>query len=234
MQGEGTMKKVISIVFLWFCLFLFQTLSGSDRVIIELPEPRFTGSVSVEESLNQRMSVRAFDDMPLTPDEVSQLLWACAGKTWDGVTRASRTYASAGGLHPLELYILIGSVQDVPQGIYKYDWKDHTLQMIKSGDFRGELSDAAIGQIAVLEAPVCIVITAVYKRTSKIYGERGAVRYVHMDAGHAGQNIYLQASSLGLGTVAIGAFFDTRVSNLLELDREQPLLLFPVGRPLER
>jgi SagB-type dehydrogenase family enzyme len=228
------MKKAISVAVFWSSLFLFQPLSGSDQVIIELPEPCFTGSVSVEESLNKRMSVRDFDDVPLTPDEVSQLLWACVGETWDGVTSASRTYASAGGLHPLELYILIGNVRDIPQGIYRYDWKDHTLQKIKSGDFRGELSDAAIGQIAVLEAPVCIIIAAVYKRTSRIYGERGAVRYVHMDAGHAAQNIYLQAYSLGLGTVAIGAFFDSRVTKLLELHREQPLYLFPVGRPRGR
>ena len=200
------MKTALFVAFLCSSLFLFQPLSGTDRLIIYLPEPRFTGSISVEESLNQRMSVRAFEDAPLTPDEVSQLLWACVGKTWDGVTGASRTYASAGGLHPLELYILVGSVRDVPQGIYRYDWKDHALQRKKSGDFRGELSDAAIGQIAVLEAPVCIIITALYKRTSRIYGERGVVRYVHMDAGHAGQNIYLQAFSLGLGTVAIGAF----------------------------
>ena len=94
-----------------------------------------------------------------------------------------------------------------------------------------ELARAALGQEYICEAPVDIVICAVYERTTIIYGARGE-RYVHMEVGHAGQNIYLQAAALGLATVAIGAFHDERVREALRLDKQyQPLYIMPVGKP---
>lgn len=220
-------RSIPPIIVLW----LFVWIHCSEGGIVKLPKPQYIGKMSIEEALNRRRSVRRFASESLTPSEVSQLLWACAGKTFDGLTGASRAYPSAGALHPLEIYIVVGNVTGINNGIYRYGWKNHTLLPHKRGDFRDALADAAIGQGSIAYAPICIVITAVYSRTSRRYGRRGEVRYVHMEAGHAGQNIYLQAEALNLRTVAIGAFYDGRVERVLELEEEVPLYLFPVGRP---
>jgi SagB-type dehydrogenase family enzyme len=196
---------------------------------VKLPEPLHAGTMSLEETLNARESVRRFSDEPLTLEEISQLLWACAGRSVDGVSAATRTFPSAGGIYPLTIWIHIAELEGLDGGVYRYEMKDHSVEMVKRGDYRKILSDAALGQYAVQHAPVCIIITAAYGKTGMIYGDRGRVRYVHMDAGHAGQNIYLQATALGLGTVAIGAFRDADIKNLLDLKKEEPLYIFPVG-----
>ncbi|MFW6138109.1 MAG: SagB/ThcOx family dehydrogenase [Spirochaetota bacterium] len=198
---------------------------------IDLPQPAYSGGVSVEEALNQRRSVREYTERPLSLNEASQLLWACAGTS--AVTGATRTYPSAGGLYPLEFYLVAGNVQEVTPGVYLYTQTGHSLQPVKHGDFRKELAHAALGQRWIAQAPACLVIAAVYRKTTRVYGERGRVRYVHMDAGHSAQNIYLEAAALGLGTVAIGAFNDEMVKQVLGLTRAEPLYLFPVGEPGE-
>jgi SagB-type dehydrogenase family enzyme len=80
----------------------------------------------------------------------------------------------------------------------------------------------------ISRAPIDIVIAAEVRRTTARYGQR-AIRYVHMEAGHAGQNVSLQAIALGLGTVMIGAFDDGEVKEVLGI-REEPLYIIPVGR----
>jgi SagB-type dehydrogenase family enzyme len=201
---------------------------------IQLPEPSRRGSISLEEAIGRRESVRDFKDEPLTLPEVSQLLWACAGRRVDGVSGASRVFPSAGGVYPLEVYLVAGRVEQVPPGVYRYRWKEHALELFKEGDVRRELAQGAIGQGFIMEAPASIVIAAVYERAERAYGERGRVRYIHMDAGHSSENVYLQASAIGLGTVAVGAFIDERVKKALGLDREEPLYIMPVGRPAGR
>lgn len=235
---EGRWKGRVAALFLFIsCIFSAASsqegMEQMNKEIIQLPEPGYTGTVSVEEAINHRRSIRNYRNEDLSIADISQLLWACAGKTFDGVTRATRSYPSAGGLHPLEVFVVTKKMKELDAGIYRYDWKDHALIVLKKGDFRAQLSDAALGQSAVLDAPFSIVIAAVYKRTSRIYGQRGSVRYVHMDAGHAAQNVYLQAGAMGLGTVAIGAFFDERVKVVLGLEREDPLYIMPVGKPAE-
>jgi SagB-type dehydrogenase family enzyme len=167
-------------------------------------------------------------------EEVGQLLWAAGGKTIDGITGATRAYPSAGGIYPLEIYLVAGNVVGLAQGIYRYEWKTHTLGFMKKGDFREELTRAAWGQRMVAHAPVSIIFTAVYPRTTRRYGERGRIRYVPMDVGGAGQNVHLQAEALGLGTVIIGAFSDEAVKEILGVKNEVPLYIMPVGRPLKR
>jgi len=204
---------------------------------IPLPYPRLRGSVSVEEALANRRSVREYRDEPLTVEELAQLLWAAYGisETAYGL----RTAPSAGAQYPLELYAVVGErgVKSgdgyLPAGIYHYDIHAHSLTLRKSGDYREALYRAALEQEWVLKAPVSLVFTAVYSRTTRVYGERGRVRYVPMDLGHAGQNVYLQATALGLGTVAVGAFYDDEIGEILDLPPEEtPLYIMPVGRPL--
>ncbi|MHC1635207.1 MAG: SagB/ThcOx family dehydrogenase [Candidatus Methanospirareceae archaeon] len=194
---------------------------------IKLPEPRYDSETSIEEALLKRRSIRAYKEEPLTLAELSQLLWAAQGITDE---RGFRTAPSAGALYPLEVYVVVGEVENLPKGVYKYKPHEHELIMVAEGDRRVELCDAALSQSPVKDAPVVIVFGAVYERTTRKYGERG-IRYVHMEVGHAAQNVYLQAVSLGLGTVVIGAFYDEEVKHVVNMtEEEQPLYIMPVGR----
>jgi len=197
--------------------------------MIELPEPRYDSDISVEETLLKRRSVRDYTGEPLKLWEVSQLLWAAQGITagWGG-----RTAPSAGATYPLETYLVVGDMEGLEKGVYRYNPYRHELQKALDGDKRAELAAAALGQGWVREGAVDIVFTAVYERTTRIYGQRG-VMYVHMEVGHAAQNVYLQAEALNLGTVVIGAFYDDQVKRVLNLpDEEHPLYIMPVGRKL--
>ena len=199
----------------------------AEAIRIGLPEPRIDGGISLEESLFKRRSVRDYSGEPLALEEVSQLLWAAQGTTanWGG-----RTAPSAGALYPLEVYVIVGDVRNLAAGVYRYDPNGHELAMAAAGDIRAELASAALGQTSVKDGAIDLVFTAVYQRTTRKYGDRG-VRYVHMEAGHAAQNICLQATAMGLGAVTIGAFHDEEVGRLLNLPRdEEPLYIIPVGK----
>jgi SagB-type dehydrogenase family enzyme len=127
--------------------------------------------------------------------------------------------------------VAVGRADALPSGIYRYRPERHELRLVKEGDRRRELGAAALGQDFVTDGAVVIALSAVYARTTELYGERG-VRYVHMEAGHAAQNVWLEATAIGLGTVAVGAFDDGAVKQALSLARdEQPLCLMPVGWP---
>ena len=200
------------------------TLNILDTII--LPDPDHSSSLSIETVLQKRKSIRDYHDRPLTLSEVSQLLWAAQGVTRPG---GYRTAPSAGALYPLEIYIIAGEVNDLPTGTYKYKPHAHELELITKGDVRLELYDAALDQSCIKEGAVVIVFSAVYERTTHKYGERG-IRYVHMEVGHAAQNVYLQAVSLDLGTVVIGAFHDDDVKRIVNMtDEEQPLYIMPLG-----
>lgn len=198
---------------------------------VKLPSPETKGTMSVEEAILKRRSIRSYADRALSLQDVSQLMWAAQGIT-DPV-RGFRAAPSAGATYPLEVYVVVGKngVTGLSEGVYHYDPYEHQLEYLLSGDLRSSLADAALGQEWVREAPISIVIVAIYERTTGRYGERG-IRYVHMEAGHVGQNIYLQAVARGLGTVVVGAFYDDGVSRLLQLPGEQkPLYILPVGYP---
>lgn len=219
------------------CLFLIAILalvSGTAPAyteepedVIRLPDPKYSSSISVEKALRERRSVRKYKNVPLMLSEVSQLLWAAQGIT---DPHGFRTAPSAGALYPLEVYVVIGNVNNLPNGIYKYSPLGHKLVKIEKGDKRLELSAAALRQPWVADGAVVIILSAVYERTTRKYGERG-IRYVHIEAGHAAQNVYLQAVSLNLRTVVIGAFDDTKVKNIIRMSpQEEPLIIMPVGR----
>jgi SagB-type dehydrogenase family enzyme len=198
--------------------------------IIKLPKPQLKGKISIEEAIYNRRSIRSYKKEPLTLNEVSQLLWASGGVTCDGITGATRAYPSAGASYPLEIYLVVGNVTGLEPGVYRYLWKEHSLELKIPGDKRTQLTSASWFQGMIKNAPVSIVFTAIYGRTTGRYGKRGE-NYVCMDLGHAGQNVHLQAESLGLGTVVIGAFQDDSVKGVLNLPKnEVPLYIMPVGR----
>jgi SagB-type dehydrogenase family enzyme len=194
---------------------------------IKLPGPQYDSRSSVESALLERRSIRTFSDEPLTLAEVSQLLWAAQGVTHG---RGFRTAPSAGALHPLEIYIVAAKVTGLATGIYKYKPGSHALLRVVEGDKRTDLCRAALNQSAVKNAPVIILFCAVYHRMTVKYGQRG-ISYVFIEVGHSAQNICLQAVSLGLGTVPMGAFHDDKVKKLLNCEEsEEPLYLMPVGK----
>jgi SagB-type dehydrogenase family enzyme len=184
----------------------------------------------LEEAISRRKSVRDFASQLISQTQLSQILWAAQGTSeaaW------SRTVPSAGATYPLEIFVVCGAncVEQMDEGIYHYHTDSHSLTLHHEGDVRLELARAALSQEYIYQAPVDIVICALYERTTMGYGARGE-RYVHIEAGHAGQNIYLQATALGLSTVAIGAFHDESVREVLRLDKQyRPLYIMPVGRP---
>jgi SagB-type dehydrogenase family enzyme len=184
-------------------------------------------TASLEELLRQRRSIREYSDAPLTQDEVMKLLWAGQGITRGG---GFRTAPSAGALYPLELYLVAGNVDNLAPGIYKYNPVKNDLTLVKEGDVRRSLAAASLGQSSVSDGAIDIVIAAVYERTKIKYGSRGE-RYVHIEVGHAAQNICLQATALGLGLVTVGAFDDAGVARVIGMSQdESPLYVMPVGR----
>jgi len=200
---------------------------------IQLPPPRHRGELSVEEAIFKRRSIRGFTDEPLTLEEVSQLLWAAGGKTIDGITGATRAFPSAGGLYPFEIYLVAGNVEGLPDGVYRFGWREHTISLVKEGDFRAELMVASLRQGFVAQAPVSIVWVGNFARIRMAYGARGIDRYISMDVGGAGQNVHLQAEALDLGTVIVGAFHDAMVQEILGTTLT-PLYIMPVGKPAGR
>jgi SagB-type dehydrogenase family enzyme len=195
--------------------------------VIKLPDPKYSSSTSIEKALRERRSGRKYNEVPLMLSEISQLLWAAQGITHP---QGFRTAPSAGALYPLEVYLVAGNVNDLSAGVYKYRPRGHELMRIAKGDKRSELSAAALGQPWVADGAAAIVLSAVYERTTWKYGGRG-IRYVHIEAGHAAQNVYLQAVSLHLGTVVVGAFDDRQVKKVIHVaPQEEPLIIMPVGR----
>lgn len=194
---------------------------------IMLPEPRTTGEISIEEAIRNRRSVRRYTAEAITLNDLSQLLWAAQGITSE---EGFRTAPSAGALYPLEVYVVAGDVDGLAGGIYRYQAAGHTLRRIRDGDLRGNLSECALKQTQITDAAAGIVFAAVFNRTTAKYGERGD-RYVYIEAGHAAQNVYLQAEASGLGVCAVGAFYEQEVSELLALpDDETPIYILTVGK----
>jgi SagB-type dehydrogenase family enzyme len=193
---------------------------------LRLPPPELKGGMSVEQALQQRRSVREFAAAPLVLGEVSQVLWAAQGVT---DPRGWRTAPSAGALAPLELYLVAGRVAGLPAGVYRYRPEAHALVAIRAGEFGPPLAAAALGQAAVREAPAVLVIAAVYQRTRDRYGSK-AERFVHIEAGHVAQNVYLQCTARGLATVLVGAFDEPKLREVLGLPVDHaPLGLMPFG-----
>jgi SagB-type dehydrogenase family enzyme len=189
--------------------------------IVQLPDIDYQQEINL--ILLQRTSTRSFLPKPLTQEQMSNLLWACQGKN----EHNRRTSPSAGALYPLEIYWIDGNY------FAHYNPGSHQLEILMRRDTREELARAALRQDFIQEAPATILICAVYQRVTRKYGEQRGVRYVDMEAGHAAQNVLLQATAEGLGSVPVGAFRDAEISTLLRLPTDHaPLYLLPVGYPV--
>lgn len=237
------MKKIFFI----FLFFIFAACAAEieeyEEILIRieesevtyfLPAPNTDGEMSVEQALAQRRSRRNFKNEAITAEQLSQILWAAYGITSPrpdapNLRGGLRTTPSAGALFPLEIYVIIGNVAGVSQGVFRYDAAEHKIVRVIEGDVRTALSEAALGQRMIADAPATVAYAAVFERMFPRYGERG-IMYTHMEVGHSAQNVYLQAEALGLGTVAVGAFTEESVREILRLpENETPLYLMPFG-----
>jgi SagB-type dehydrogenase family enzyme len=194
-----------------------------------LPKPSPDGKVSVEKAIQQRRTIRDFKETPLSIPHLAQLLWAAQGVTDPKGVR--RSAPSGGARYPLDIYIIIGKkrVEGLGEGVYHYVPENHSISSMNKKDLRREIGSASLGQMWIAGASVMFVITAEYRRITGKYGDRG-IRYAHIEAGHVGQNLFLQAEALGLGAGIVGAFNDTGVAKVMGIPREhEPLLIMPVG-----
>jgi SagB-type dehydrogenase family enzyme len=202
-------------------------MAAQGKYISLPPMTMATDGQSLEKLLQQRRSIREFGKVPVNLAILGQLLWAAQGISHP---QGLRTAPSAGALYPLELYVVAGEVEGLPSAVYHYLPEGHRLLETVPGDRRQALARTALDQSWLSDAAVIVVFTAIYARTTCKYGDRG-VRYVHMEVGHAAQNLFLQAEAETLGSVVVGAFQDDEVSKVLELPADtQPLTLMPVGR----
>ena len=195
---------------------------------MQLPAPRREGGLSLAQSLNDRRSIRAYATKPLSLDDVAQLLWSAQGVT---SPEGFRTAPSAGATFPLETYLIAGAVDGLAAGVYRYGPAAHSLVAMASGDIRVDLAAACMNQACVGSCAIAILFSAVEARTAEKYGDL-AHGFVLLEAGHAAQNVSLQAVALGLGAVAIGAFDDARLKALTVMgDNEEPVYMMVFGKP---
>lgn len=209
-------------------LLVWYPQSPQAEMLFPLPAPSRQGGMAVAEAIQKRRTIRRFATKPLSQEQVGQLLWAASGIT---DPRGLRAAPSAGALYPLDVYLVAGErqVPGLAAGVYQYLPEKHALRKIRDGDRRGAAAQASLHQLWMAEAPILVLITGEYRRCQVKYGNRG-VRYTLMEAGHVGQNIFLQAEALGLGAGIVGAFDDAALTQALGLPpAHEPLLLMPVG-----
>jgi SagB-type dehydrogenase family enzyme len=199
---------------------------------IPLTPPQTEGGASIWDVLRRRRSVRRFQDRSLQEAELSQLLWAAQGITGGSQGLKLRTAPSAGALYPVETYLVAHTVEGIEPGVYHYNVAEHALDQLKTGDFRMEITRAALDQEIAYLADIVFVWTAVFERSKWKYKQR-AYRYVYLDAGHIAQNVALGAVALGLGSCQIAALYDDEANALLDVDgvNESTIYMTVVGRP---
>ena len=228
MSGPGSCRRFTGLVVAAVLVGCGQEDAPRAAAIseVELPSPSTDGDVAVEAALATRRSVREYDPTPPTLPELAQLLWAAQGVTDD---EGRRTAPSAGAKYPLEIYVGVSSVDGLQPGLYRYRSAGHALERLTDVDPRAAIVDAA-GQDWLANAPALLVIAAIYGKTRERYGEKG-VQHVHVEVGHVAQNLYLQATSIGLGTVMVGGFHDARLAEAVGLGaEEEPMAIMPIGR----
>lgn len=196
---------------------------------MRLPDPQLEGEVSLERAIRMRRTIRSFDGRTLDLHQVSQLLWSAQGIT--GSRGFKRAAPSAGALYPMDVYAVAGAgcVKGLDPGVYHYAPGDHSISLGRQKDVRGEVAEASLSQTWMAQAPLNLVITAEYSRITGKYGQRG-IRYAMIEAGHIGQDIFLQAQALGLAAGIVGAFDDGKLIRALGIkETHEPLLVMPVG-----
>ena len=192
---------------------------------IQLPKPEFSPDTRFWDIINKRHSSRAFSIKPISVMDLSLLLFGMSGLTRTFPNFAFRTVPSAGAKFPIEIYPIINNVSKVKEGVYHYNIQNHELELLKGGNFRKAFTNACYGQKMVTRSAVIFILTAMIDRTRITYGER-SYRYIYLDGGHVGQNLYLAAEALGLNTCVIGRYYDDEINELLDLDENSEFTIY--------
>lgn len=198
---------------------------------VKLPEPETKEGPSIWDCLRRRRSWRNYKNQPVSLMELSQILWGSYGVTAKEWGYYLRTAPSAGALYPIEIYVASFNVDGLKKGIYHFNPKDMSLNGVFDGDFSREITNACLGQDFILDSAFALIFTAILLRTTSRYRERG-IRYILMDLGCIIQNTYLSLTALGMGGCIIGAFSDSAMNKIMNLDPQKELVLavFSAGK----
>jgi SagB-type dehydrogenase family enzyme len=204
-----------------------------DAPVVRLPPAPPPGGPAFETVIASRRSVREYGDRTVSLEELSRLLQHSIGITdRRDPTYHFRSVPSSGALYPVELYLAVFNVAGLEPGIYHYRLEEHAVELLRRGDFRRDLFQIAVSQEMVLRSALVVVLTGIFTRVQWKYVDR-SYRYIMLEGGHVGQNVYLEATALGLGACGIGAFLDDRMNELLAVDGrdEATIYLLSVGAP---
>lgn len=199
------------------------------KAVIDLPQPETFPEVRINllEFIELRTSVRQYANKPISLSELAYLLWCTQGVKGVIPGKATfRTVPSAGARHALETYLLINNVEGLAPGLYRFLAIEHKLQEVDlQPGISGEITGAGLHQQFIRSSAVTFIWTAVASRMNWKYGERG-YRYLHLDAGHVCQNLYLTAETIGCGACAIGAFDDEQINSILGIDGKEQFVIY--------
>jgi len=202
--------------------------SGTETMI-DLPMPEDIPAINIDfmAAVELRTSVRDYQHTPISLLELSFLLWCTQGvKQVLGDKATLRTVPSAGARHAFETYLLINNVEGIKPGLYRFLALEHKLaQMNMTDTIAEEITHGCLGQKMVLTSAVTFIWVADAVRMTWRYGERG-YRYLHLDAGHICQNLYLSAQVIGCGACAIAAFDDEQLNSIVGIDGEKQFVVY--------
>jgi SagB-type dehydrogenase family enzyme len=192
-----------------------------ERIVLPKEDHALVMDIPLSQAILRRRSCRNFSYKPMTIENISKILWYSQGISevalYENFEIPFRPCPSAGALYPLELYPVIFNIEGLKKGIYHYSPIDHSLELLKEGDFSNHISQLFMRQFYISGSSMCIIISAVVERTAWKYGSRG-YRYILLEAGHVAQNICLIASAENLDTLTLGGFFDNLLANFLGVD----------------
>ncbi|MGM0604171.1 MAG: SagB/ThcOx family dehydrogenase [Halobacteriota archaeon] len=198
---------------------------------IELPDFETATRTPVERAIASRASRRSFAETPVSLDTVARVLWAAQGITHERDGIAMRAAPSAGATYPLTAFLEVApeGCTDLTAGVYRYAQDDHTLETVHDSAVHHDVARAALGQSVVGDAPAVMLLAADYDKTRREYPDHGD-RYVHMEAGHAAENVHLVCASTGLASCPVGAFSEAALATALQLPPPlSPVYLLPFG-----
>ena len=192
---------------------------------VNLPEPKFDDTIQFWNVIKNRHSSRKFVDKPLTLMDFSLLLFGMSGLNRIFPQFSFRTVPSAGGLFPIEIYPVVNSVKNIHEGLYHYNIQNHSIELLKKGNFRKKVAEGCLDQKIAYSSAVNFIWTAMIGRSQWKYLQR-CYRYIYLDAGHIGQNFYLVSEALGLGACTIGAIYDDELNEFLEIDGKNETVIY--------
>lgn len=192
---------------------------------VPLPSPTLTGRTSVEQALSTRRSRRTYAETPLTMQAVSQILWSAQGVTDDA---GHRTAPSARSAYPYTVYMVVRNVTGLDAGLYRYNPSTHAVEYLGVPE-AGEAIIAAGVQDNSQKAPAVLAVAASYAKMAKV-SPADPVTGTLIEAGHIGQNVYLQVEALSMSTVVTAGFDAVKVGEALQLDKNEDVVyLIPFG-----